>query len=147
MKHFSAVAVWSLAVLATYGRQLLHWLVQSKTRWSNLRFSTVHQSCNSICSVYLIWFSTQFLSKINASKQVTKNYFNFFLNYSYSLLVSYEVVEVDPLLLHLIVPETQTILCVVSVSSISPMCSSYQPNQMYISSYQVKMKWSNINSS
>ena len=41
MKHFSAVAVWSHAALATYGRRLLHWLVQSKTHWLNLRSSTV----------------------------------------------------------------------------------------------------------
>ena len=41
MKRFSAVAVWSLASLATYGRRLLHRLVQSKTHRSNLRFLTV----------------------------------------------------------------------------------------------------------
>ena len=40
-KKNSAVAVWSFAALATYGRRFLHWLVQSKTHWSNLRFSTV----------------------------------------------------------------------------------------------------------
>ena len=44
MKHFSAVVIWSLATLASYGRQLLHRSVQSKTRWSNLRFSTVHNT-------------------------------------------------------------------------------------------------------
>ena len=44
MKHFSAVAVWSLAALATYGRQLLHWLVQSKKHRSNLWSLPVHST-------------------------------------------------------------------------------------------------------
>ena len=37
-----AMAVWWKLDLATNGRQLLHWLVQSKLHWSNLRFSTVY---------------------------------------------------------------------------------------------------------
>ena len=56
MKHFSAVAVWSLAALATYGRQLLHWLVQYKASLSSfskclksLKMSKVSDFFKTLC--------------------------------------------------------------------------------------------------